>query len=81
MLALSPCSAHPAIMRLILPFFAIFAIMDIFLIGGKMKYIANIHNTYLITCILDFEEKAPNDRKDNGGKEDISNRDPILKGS
>ena len=55
--------------------------MDIFLIGGKMKYIANIHNTYLITCILDFEEKAPNDRKDNGGKEKVSNWDPILKGS
>ena len=53
--------------------FAIFAIMDIFLIGGKMKYIANIHNTYLITCILDFVEKAPNDRKDNGGKEKVSN--------
>ena len=53
--------------------FCHFAIMDIFLIGGRMKYIANIHNTYLITCILDFEEKAPNDRKDNGGKEKVSN--------
>ena len=78
MLALSPCLAYPAILRLILPFFIV---MDLFLMGAKKKDLAIFQHNYLITCILDFEEKAPNDRKDNGGKEEISNRDPILKGS
>ena len=41
--------------------------------GGKNKDLATFQHSYLITCILDFEEKAPNDRKDNGGKEKVSN--------